>query len=264
MKSTVSMMATFLPASPERRPRVGHVVLELLHPEEGVLLPLDELVGTGAHGLRDGPALLLDLALRVDHDRADDVGEVGEEDARRGVEPDADRRGVGGLDVLDQRLELRRPAALVAHPVERVGDVLRVHHLAVVELDALPDRDRVGEAVGADRVLVGQHRLDRQVLAEGVEHLVHVQERDPADVVRRQVEVDVRGVALEGDLEVVGLGGRVRRGDHGRAQEQGQRHHAPAGRSTEPVSCRSRRSHVCLLPGCHQRISRCTGSRCWS
>ena len=48
---------------------------------------------------------------------------------------------------------------------------------------------------------------DAEVLAQGEQHLVDVQERHPADVVGGHVEVHVGQVALEGHLELGRLGG---------------------------------------------------------
>src|SRR5262249_32955346 len=103
-----------------------------------------------------------------------------------------------------------------------VDDVLRVHRLAGVEPDALPEREGVDGGVRADGPPVHQHRLDREVLAEGDQHLVYVQQRDPADVVGRHVQVDVRGVAVQRHPELAALGpGRAR--DHPSQQHHPER-----------------------------------------
>jgi len=114
---------------------------------------------------------------------------------------DHDRVRVLGLDDLDALPDRLARRGELGPVLERRHDVGRGHLLAVVEADALAQRDRVAPSAVPHRVPFGEHRDRAHVLVIGVERLVHV----PRDLLRdhggRRVEVERRRLADHPGLE---------------------------------------------------------------
>ena len=151
---------------PLRAPAL-EVVGEALGDEADRRIEVGELVGARAGRVLRQPGLAPVAAglVLLHQRRVDDVdlGHDRQEDRRRLLQLELDGVVVDGLGRagIDHGLEQRgRALADREDAVERVDDVLRLHLGAVVELDAFAHLERVGEAVGRDRVALGHPRLE--------------------------------------------------------------------------------------------------------
>ena len=140
-----------------------------------------ELVGAGA-----GEFLQLGRDAFLGHDRghAARQRQLGQQRRIGVLELELDTQGALGRecrDFLPHGLAARREF----HPaLQRSHDVIGIQVAAVVELDALADRDGVGQAVlGDHRHALRQHRCHVPVGIEGVERFVDVL-HDRADEIR--------------------------------------------------------------------------------
>ena len=148
-----------------------------------------ELIGTAFLELvRACADELLELRRQhlLGHDRGHSGrrGEQGQQRCVRGLEFDLDGvRPLGGerFHLLGHRLAARRHF----HPaLQRSHDIGRIHVLAVVELHALAQRDRIDQTVLRHHgQTLGQHRRNRPFAIEGVQRLEHVL-HDRADQIR--------------------------------------------------------------------------------
>jgi hypothetical protein len=137
----------------ELRGAVPVVWIALDH-DLGVALPFGEAVGAGADGL----AAKVLAALADGFWRYDQPGRIGEVGQQRGVgflQVEDDSARVGGFGAFDgAEEEGEREGAgvvlrvlVVQHAVEVELDRLGVERRAVVELDAMPEREGIGPAV---------------------------------------------------------------------------------------------------------------------
>ena len=186
--------------------------------------------------------LLLLLEQRgVDHvdlgdDRHEDRGGLGEREldgvlVDRLGRPGRDHGGEQGGGALLERED----------PLGAVADVLRGHLGAVVELDAVPELERVGQAVGRDRVALGQPRVeDGRVVEPAIEAVVEVEPHRHAPDVEGRVRVHGVVGALVREDEA---GLRHRRRHRRQRRDQGHRGQrerpaGPAARATgAPRAC---------------------------
>ena len=158
-----------------------------------VRLPLDELEGArpdelGHLGRR---RVLLGDLLRIDGGEVVGVGQGDQDDARLLLEPQLDRVLSDRAHVLDRGPQRLGLGGIPAPALEGGDDVLAGELLAVVELDSLPELDRVHEAIGGSRRHPVGEVGDRLVgLVEGVQALVHVLSDDLDEVGRRPVRVE--------------------------------------------------------------------------
>ncbi len=134
------------------------------------------------------------------------IGEVGQERGVGLLQVENDRSRVGGFGPLDgAEEEGQREGAgvvlgvlVVQHAVEVELDRFGVERRAVVELDALAEREGVGLAVRGNLPLLGQRRFDLQrAAAEPDEAVVEVHQ--DAEIVGRGDRVGVQRLRL-GDL----------------------------------------------------------------
>ena len=181
-------------------------------------LPLDELERTGADRADVGRAVLVAVGLHerlVDHVGRGRRERVLEQRVGR-VKGDDDGAAVGCRDIghvpehpADVGGEVRIP-----DPVQAEHDVVDRHGGAVVELHALADLQRVGQAVGRDRPRLGQVRAElRVVLAELQERLGDAGHRDARHEVVVERRVHRSRLALDGNGDRAALlGGAVRPG----------------------------------------------------
>ena len=133
------------------------------------------------------------------------------------------------LDLLGDGLAARRHL----HPALQRGDhVVGRHLLAVVELDALAQRDRVDQAVLRDRRhALGQHRRHVPVGVEGVQQLVDVLHDRADQIGGRRHRVERLRLADHREVGGAALGGRgeCRAGCKRQRRRRGQCDHRHAG-----------------------------------
>ncbi len=161
------------------------------------------------------------------HDHAGAVGELGDQRRERVLELQSHGRGVGHLDLVHGGQLGLAERALHGHvPLEARLDRLRVHGLAVVELDALAQLD--GDRLAVLGGLVRQRQLRHDVeLVVDVEQLVAQRgEHDAADVGARQRRIEHVGVLGQADAQR-----RLRQGRRRTGQQNSRRRN----RKTEPV-----------------------------
>ena len=212
-------------AGPVGERLVDLVLLEALEPDVGVRDPLDELVGARADVGVALAARLRRLLRRHDDDRHPERRQLFEERRHRLLQLDLER-------VLLRRGQRRhRVEDLLVHPeplvaLERRQHVGRGHLLPVVEEHALPQRERVREAVGADDPLLGQLRDGGVRLVAGEQGLVHVHRDVAARDRGGEVHVEPGDLRLLGEHHVAPAPGRrVGREDAEQGREtQGDEH----------------------------------------
>ena len=193
----------------------------------GVALPLGEAVGARAGRL----AAEILAALADGFGRYDQAGRIGEVRQQRGVgflQVEDDRSRIGGFGSFDgAEEEGEREGAgvvlrvlVVQHAVEVELDRLGIERRAVVELDALPEREGVGLAVRGNLPLLGQRRFDLQrAAAEPDEAVIEVHQ--DTEIVGRRDRVRVQRLRLRDladDQDIVGdlrrCGRRAERREH--------------------------------------------------
>ena len=187
-------------------------------------------------------AELLELRRRQDHPGA--VGEQRQERRGRRLEVQAHRVRVDDLDRLHGG-EIAGAARLLVGEVvlERRLDGLRVERRAVVEPDALLQRDRERLAVLGDRRQRGRElRDDLELRPDVVELLAHVDVDDPAHERAGRRRVERVGVLGEGEREHPRLArrraaaARVERGGAEHNDKQRKQRRPPRGSAVYPSS----------------------------
>jgi 4a-hydroxytetrahydrobiopterin dehydratase len=159
-------------------------------------------------------------------------GEIFERRRRRPLHLDAHRPVAGLLGLVDPRV-VRRSGDLgrgIGRHVDRVDDVVGRERAAVVELDALADRE-IERVVVGELPVGGQRRLDlegRRIAMN--QHVPRLVRQDQAGALAVEIHVDVRHGVVEQDAQLVGsLLGRGRR--RGSGAEHGSRGRKQGGTS---------------------------------
>jgi hypothetical protein len=183
--------------------RIRLVAVEALELDVAVADELDHLERTGADDLQLVRAGVL-LLLRDDHDRRREGRERLHEGRQRALQRDDEGARIRRLPFLDHLEDGAVDAeALVA--VERRHDVGRREVLAVVELGALPDLERVDQIVGAHAHRLGELEHRVHVLVAGEQRLEDVH----GDIARRRrvggVLVERGDARLEPEYEIAAL-----------------------------------------------------------
>ena len=212
------------------------VILEAREPDVAVRLVLDEAVGPGADVLLDGiVAGGVDDVLGIDHRAVVRPGQPHEQRAGRLLEIERHRRRVLHLEALDVLPELLARRRQPPPALQRGHHVGRGQLLAVVELDAPAEPERVRAPLVGHGVAVDQQR-DRVVApvvrVESLEHvpgdLLHDHRRGRVQVERGRLADRRHPQHAAGPRRLLG---RARRG-RGHRERQRQ----PDGDETEEGS----------------------------
>ncbi len=174
---------------------------ELLDHDAVLLHALDELEGAGAYGLETElvAGFLRHLGAQ---DHAGAVRELGDQRRERVLELQAHGRGIGDLDLVDRGELGLAERALHGHvPLDAGLDGLRIHRLAVVELDAGSQLDGDFLAVLGGVVRERQLRHDVELVVDVEELVADRREHDAADVGARQRRVEDVGVLGQADAQ---------------------------------------------------------------
>ena len=138
--------------------------------------------------------LALLVSRPLGHDSAGAVlGEAAQERGVDAVHLDHDGEVIGRLDRrhVIEHLEIDRARFLGPTAVKGIFDVRRGHGLAVVELDARPEVEGVGEAIRALLEALGEARDHRQVFVDRDDRVVDVLQHTDRRGCARLVDVQI-------------------------------------------------------------------------
>lgn len=140
------------------------------------------------------------------------------------LQRDRDGRRIDRGDLVDEAGHLLAARGNLHPAAKRGDDIFRGHVGIVVELDAGPELDRIGFAVGADlRQAFGQKRRDVPALVKGVERFENVLRDDADEIGRRRHRIERRRLTDRRNVDDAALflgKERRRQGDERSAEKE--------------------------------------------